>query len=375
MWEHHNYILKHKGLCVEHHNDVHYFVYKGRVRCWSSITQHPLLPCYLYAMPALQSRSWICTLHIQTPEHELANLPVLPTGSPIEYAIGQLERGEESGALHWQFFAYFTKKKSLGGVKSALVEWLGDHAASTHVEFCRGTLEQCVSYVTKLDTRVGFGFEHGARPVVARSGRELLALFRSGGVFDPSDSSWDDVLLRFTRSRLAELRGMVSPRDRDPSVPSVCEVHYGPPGSGKSKAVFQSFPDAYIKLSGKWWDHYSGQSVVILDDFDGSFLSFGDFKRYIDRNPCLIEIKGGVVSLLATTFIITTNVYPSHWWSKKVTGEDGRGAIWRRISRLVEYQLPDDGVLIPGIEQDPAQYRLMNGFLESQDPKGDKQLE
>jgi len=322
----------------------------------------------------MQSRSWLCTLHVQTPEHELANLPVLPTGSKIEYVTGQLERGEQSGALHWQFFVYFFKKKRLGGVKSALVEWLGDYAASTHAEPCRGTLDQCLAYVSKLDTRVGHGFEYGTKPIVVRSGRELLACFRSGGRLDPCDPSWDDVLLRFTQSRLAELQSVVSPRARDPLVPPVCEVHYGPPGSGKSKAVFQSFPDAYIKFSGKWWDYYSGQSVVILDDFDGSFLSFGDFKRYVDRYPCYVETKGGTVPLLANTFIITTNVYPSHWWSKKVTGEDGRGAIWRRISRLVEYQLPVDGQLVEPIEHNPAQYRLMNGFSESEDPKGDKQL-
>lgn len=303
------------------------------------------------------------------------SLPVLPTGSPIEFTTGQLERGEGTGAIHWQFFTYFSKKKSLGGVKSALVEWLGDYASSTHVERCRGTLDQCIAYVTKDATRIGLSFTYGTKPVVNRSGRELLAVFRTGSNIDPSDPSWDDVLLRFSRSRLAELRSSVVPRARDSSIPPVCEVHYGPPGSGKSKAVFQSFPSAYIKLSGKWWDHYDGQSTVILDDFDGSFLSFGDFKRFIDRYPQFVEIKGGVIPLLATCWIITTNVYPSHWWSKKVTGQDGRNAIWRRISRLVEYVAPQDSELIPPTDHDPAQYRLLNGFFESQDPKGEQQLQ
>lgn len=302
-------------------------------------------------------------------------MPVLPTGTRIEYVVGQLERGDDTGAIHWQFFAYFAKKLSLSGVKSALVEWIGDHASSTHVERCRGTTQQCVSYVTKDETRLGFSFEFGTRPAVSRTGRELLAHFRKGLTIDPDDPSWDDVLLRFNRSRLAELQSMVLPCKRDSSITPICEVHYGPPGSGKSKAVFQQFPDAYIKLPGEWWDHYSGQSIVLMDEFDGSFLQFGDFKRVVDRYPCLIEIKGGVLPLLATKWIITTNVYPSHWWSKKVTGENGRGAIWRRISSLVEYQPPVDGLLVPPIEHDPAQYRLMNGFLESQDPKGDKQLQ
>lgn len=304
-------------------------------------------------------------------------MPVLPTGTRIQYVVGQLERGADTGAIHWQFFAYFSKKLSLGGVKSALVEWIGDHASSTHVERCRGTIDQCVSYVTKDETRLGLSFEFGSRPIVLRSGRELLSHLRRGAKLDPSDPSWDDVLLRFTKSRLDELRNIVAPRKRDATVPLLCEVHYGPPGSGKSRAIFQSFPSAYPKLSGKWWDYYDGESQVIMDDFDGSFLSFGDFKRYVDRYPCLVEVKGAVIPLLATHWIITTNVYPSHWWSKKVTGQGGRDAIWRRISRVVEYVSPSEegGELIPPNEYDPAQYRLLNGFLESQDPKGETQLQ
>lgn len=330
----------------------------------------PSTPCYLatcYVMPAMQSRSWLCTLHVQ--EEPVDTLPMLPTGTPIQFTCGQLERGESTGALHWQFFVYFTKKRSLGGVRDALVSWLGDHASSTHMERCRGTLDQCIAYVTKDDTRVGFSFTYGTKPVVYRSGRELLAHFRTGARLDPSDPSWDDVLLRFTRSRLAELCSLVVPRSRDPSIAPVCEVHYGPPGTGKSRAVFQSFPSAYIKLSGKWWDHYNGESTVILDDFDGSFLSFGDFKRYIDRYPCLMEIKGGVVPLLATHWIITTNVYPSHWWSKKVTGQDGRDAIWRRISSVVEYESLGVSEIIP-----PETFRAKHMFdLEPLDPKGEKE--
>lgn len=300
-------------------------------------------------------------------------LPVLPTGTPIEYTVGQLERGAETGALHWQFFVYFSKKRRLNGVKSTLVEWLGDYASSTHLERCRGTIDQCVDYCTKSDTRVGFGFQYGSKPVVYKSGRDLLAVLRTGRKLDPSDPAWDDVLLRFTVSRLSELSHLVSPRHRDPSVTPVCEVHYGVPGSGKSRAVFQSFPKAYIKSSGKWWDHYDGESVVILDDFDGSFLSFGDFKRWVDRYPCFVEIKGCVTPLLATHWVITTNVFPSHWWSKKTIGQDGRDAIWRRLSALVEYPDPIGGELHLPVVFDPAQFRLLNLGMESQDPKGDKQ--
>lgn len=303
----------------------------------------------------------------------METLPMLPEGSQLQYVVGQLERGEESNALHWQFFCYTRKKLTLTKCKSLLVAWIGEHASSTHIEQCRGTLDQNVAYVTKSDTRVGFSFEHGARPVVNRSGRELLAHFRTGGRIDGGDPQWDDVLLRFSVKRLEEMRNFVLPRQRNPTDPCICEVHYGPPGSGKSRTIFEAFPSAYTKPSGKWWDFYDGQTHVLLDDFDGSFLSFNDFKRLVDRYPTKVETKGGVIPLAATHWLITTNVFPSHWWSKKVTGENGRGALWRRITRMVVYESPGpDGELYPGIEWDPAQFRLTQLELEAQDPKGEK---
>lgn len=254
------------------------------------------------------------------------------------------------------------------GVKSLLVGWIGNHAASTHVEPMRGTREQCIEYCQKSDTYSGFRFRLGAVPVEKRRGTELLSFFRSGGSVSvlAQDPAWDDMLLRFSRSRLLELSSLVHPLERDPSVPPVCVVHYGAPGTGKSRRVFSAFPKAYKKPSGKWWDHYDAQSDVILDDFDGSFLSFGDFKRLIDRYPTFVEVKGSTIPLLATQWQITTNVYPSHWWSKSCTGESGRDAIWRRITRVLYYE---DASSEPE-ECDPQSFRARYLLtLELEDPK------
>jgi len=257
------------------------------------------------------------------------------------YAVGQLESAPSTGALHWQFYVHLRTKRRLRGVKFIICRWLGDHATSTHLEPMRGTREECIEYCSKSDTRVGLHFSYGTVPVSKRRGDELCKFLRDGGtILDMApDPAWDDMLLRFSSNRLRELSELLHPRKRDPSCAPLCEVHYGAPGTGKSRRVFSSFPDAYIKPSGKWWDHYSGQSIIILDDFDGSFLQFGDFKRIIDRYPAWVEVKGGVIPLLASHFCITTNVYPSHWWSLSTTHGDGRDAIWRRFTRVYSYSL------------------------------------
>ena len=43
---------------------------------------------------------------------------------------------------------------------------------------------------------------------------------------------------------------------------------WGPSGTGKSRFVAARWPDAFWKApESKWWDGYSGQETVVLDDF------------------------------------------------------------------------------------------------------------
>ena len=43
---------------------------------------------------------------------------------------------------------------------------------------------------------------------------------------------------------------------------------WGPSGTGKSRFVAACWPDAFWKApESKWWDGYSGQETVVLDDF------------------------------------------------------------------------------------------------------------
>lgn len=312
-----------------------------------------------------QSRDWLCTLHVS---ERPVDTPPLELPEAIIYACGQLESAPSTGQLHWQFYVHTRTKRRMRGVKSLLVQWLGDYASSTHLESMRGTREECIEYCQKSDSYTGLRFSYGTVPIRKRRGDELLAFFRTGGRLSSlgTDPAWDDMLLRFSRNRLEELSSLVYPRSRDPSIAPVCEVHYGPPGTGKSKRVFSDFPDAYSKPSGKWWDHYCGQTHIIMDDFDGSFLQFGDFKRLVDRYPTLVEVKGHYVPVLATHWYITTNVYPSHWWSLSTTTYDGRDAIWRRITRVLYYSSVDSTPEDCSPESFRSRFLLS---LELQDPK------
>lgn len=83
---------------------------------------------------------------------------------------------------------------------------------------------------------------------------------------------------------------------------------YGPPGVGKSYKVRSENEDLYIKSQNKWWDGYTGQKSVLIDDFDrqGECLSHY-IKIWSDVYKSTGEVKGGVVNLNYNKLYITSN--------------------------------------------------------------------
>jgi len=85
---------------------------------------------------------------------------------------------------------------------------------------------------------------------------------------------------------------------------------HGAPGTGKSlHARRLAGDDVYLKAQNKWWDGYTGQKTVILDDLDNEFKSWHNLKIWTDRYPCFGEIKGGQVALSYDRFIVTSNYH------------------------------------------------------------------
>jgi hypothetical protein len=72
----------------------------------------------------------------------------------------------------------------------------------------------------------------------------------------------------------------------------------------------EQFPNAYMKLSNKWWDGYQGHTEVILDDLgaDTAKMLVNHLKLWADpwyNQPG--ETKGGQVVLVYNVFVVTSN--------------------------------------------------------------------
>lgn len=94
-----------------------------------------------------------------------------------------------------------------------------------------------------------------------------------------------------------------------------CNVYWGVTGSGKSRrawdeAGFAAYPKS---PSTKFWDGYTDQKSVVIDEFRGE-IGIGHLLRWLDRYPTLLEIKGSSVVSSFDTIWITSNLSPSDWY-------------------------------------------------------------
>ena len=75
------------------------------------------------------------------------------------------------------------------------------------------------------------------------------------------------------------------------------------------------WPDAFWKApESKWWDGYSGQETVVLDDFKDYAMPLVELQRLLDWYPLWVEVKGGSVPMMAKRYVLTSNTSPDDWY-------------------------------------------------------------
>lgn len=111
-------------------------------------------------------------------------------------------------------------------------------------------------------------------------------------------------------------------------------VLWGDAGSGKSKWAYDNYPELYSKSNTKWWDGYTGQLTLLLEEYELPFFTYTEFLKVLDRYPYQCEIKGGFVWAQYTTVIITANKPPEQWYQKGITP-----ALRRRLDKIFFYSI------------------------------------
>lgn len=77
-------------------------------------------------------------------------------------------------------------------------------------------------------------------------------------------------------------------------------------GTGKSHSARMLFPGIFDKPCTKWWDGYTGERAVLLDDLKNTKLGHY-LKRWADLYECTGEFKGGTTILRHFALVTTCN--------------------------------------------------------------------
>lgn len=269
------------------------------------------------------SKNFIFTLNNHT-DAECILLRGLPD---LLYLCYQPERGEQ-GTLHLQGMLQFGVRRRFN--------WITKRIPRIHVEVMKGTPVQARTYCSKEDTRAGEFFEEGVFNPVGQGTRSDIEAYVTDckslterEIVDKHPCLYVKYHKAFDRIRLAYM-----PK-RNWAMNVV--VYWGASGVGKTRRATEEAGDDvyYLSVGDKtqtlWWDGYSGQNTVIIDDFYG-WMPWSFMLRLLDRYPFTVQVKGGTVSFTSHNIYITSNVDPNNWY-KNIPNNDITPLI-RRITTI-----------------------------------------
>lgn len=214
----------------------------------------------------------------------------------ISYIVYGYEIAPTTGTLHLQGYVQTEKRVYLTKINKCLPK--------VHITICNGSSQDNIDYCKKLDNFVEDGVPRteARRIKKCKDDWEALVNLAESGKIQEIRTDFPKEYLVYYRT----FQQIAQDRLKPEPIVRACYWIWGKPGSGKSRAVHQHFPDAYWKNANKWWDGYQGQESVVLDDLGGAFL-YEHLKRWADRYPVIGEVKGSSIGLSYKRFIVTSN--------------------------------------------------------------------
>lgn len=252
----------------------------------------------------------------------------------IRYAIFGKEVCPDSGREHLQGYVELERPMRRGQVQQLMGQ------LTMHMEPRRGTRTEAREYCQKD----GDWAEIGRWRAGGQGRRSDLAgaceSIKRGATEIELANDHPTVLMRYSNgcARLIAIRERKrTKRWRDVHV----SVLWGETGTGKTRFVYEThgYDEVYCKCGdmGSWWDGYTGQDVLLLDDFYG-WIKHGQLLRVLDGHPLQLQIKGATTYAAWTKVYITSNKPPDQWYRMGLTPE-----LARRINVITQYPIGPAG--------------------------------
>lgn len=294
-----------------------------------------------------QRRDWCFTV-IEPEDVSSFAVPYGEGKEVIKYAVFQLERSPKTGSEHIQGYVEFYSNHRINAIKSLF------HSPSMHLEARKGTREQARDYCMKDSTRLDGPWEFGEFTPNQQGRRNDI----HNAVALIKDKGMEAVLEEYPTVYVKYHRGLeaYALREREREAPQFRTVQtvviYGASGVGKTYAAVEyglTLRGGYHKLSCAtktstiWWDGYTGQELLIVDDFTGG-MPWDYFAQMLDPYLWRPQIKGGHTLGTYTKVIITSNLDPENWF-RDLSPRQQEGFERRTLNRFLVEERQDIPVL------------------------------
>lgn len=266
-----------------------------------------------------RSKYWCFTYNNYSTEDERRITDAI--GESCTYGVFGRETGE-GGTPHLQGYIELSERKRFGVVKRLLGE-------RVHLERRRGKAKQAAEYCKKD----GDIHEYGTISVSEQGRRSDLEEIRT--LIDDGVPEREIATTYFSqwvqyRKGFSAYRSLVGSSTTRTDLKVV--VFYGAPGTGKTRFVWEQFPDLFSVDDAelRWFDGYRGQETVLIDDYRGG-ANDSFILKLLDIYPMQVPIKGGFVNWRPKRIFITSNIAPP--WTHGMINE----ALRRRISGTLHF--------------------------------------
>jgi len=273
----------------------------------------------------MSSRRWCFTLHDYTDQDERTIQQI-----NCRYLIYGRELCPTTGRRHLQGYINYGKPYRFNAIKTEI-------GTNVHLEKAKGNDSQNRIYCSKSGDvyEKGEPTSQGKREDLKRVVDEVVGKESSPGKVA---RTYPETFIRYHRG----IRELFREHQRSQQRNWITNVHVyiGPPGCEKTRRAYAecgnySTKPAFWKEQGEWWDGYSNQECVIIDEYYGT-IPYSQFLRILDRYPMQVPIKGGYQTFKAKHIWITSNAPIDRWYSFPHYKE---GAIMRRITTYLEWKI------------------------------------
>ena len=230
----------------------------------------------------------------------------------------------KQGTPHLQGFFHLKDANTMNALKAMM-------GPSYHFEILKGKLEEAIDYSKKEAT---VWVEHGVRPIDPKENgldRWAVALQQAredGEVEDAQIARRHSRTVEFLHHQAMAKRQLVDTEDKH-------LWYWGAKGTGKNCKARTDYPNAYLKACNKWWNGFTNQEVVLIEDFDKSHgVLVHHLKIWADRYPFPCESRGSMMNIRPRLIVVTSNYSISDIWKdEKIAGP------LRRRFKEVEFKM------------------------------------